>query len=71
MYDLDAGRVQFEFVIPTAWNKLNMLELRTGLSEKITMAIAHVNAYKFNLKEMFYMYKPVSLSQVLPPFDCK
>lgn len=70
-YDLDSGRVEFEFIIPTAWDKINLMEIKTNLKQKLDAYVTHLREYHFNVKELFYMYKPIRFTQILPPFDGK
>lgn len=70
-YDFNAGHVQFEMTIPTRMDNIDVLAIKTDFKQRLNRFVAHMSKYHWNLKEMFYMYKPRAFGQILPPFDGK
>jgi hypothetical protein len=70
-YDLDNGRIEFEMNIPTRYGKVEFARIKANLKQRISAVVDHMAKYHFNMKEMFYMYKPQSFGQILPPFNAQ
>jgi hypothetical protein len=70
-YNLDNGRVEFEFTIPTSFNTAEFARLKTNLMERLDTVVKHMSKYHFNWRETFYMYKPQGFDQILPPFNAQ
>lgn len=68
-YDLENGRVEFEFNIPTNMETVDFARVKANLMSRLDAVVKHMAKYHFNLKEMFYMYKPQAFNQILPPYN--
>lgn len=56
--------------IPTRMEDIDLTSIKSDLKNRLNIFIAHMSKYHWNMREMFYMYKP-RFGQILPPFDGK
>lgn len=57
--------------IPTRYGSVEFARVKADLKHRVDSVINHMAKYHFNVKEMFYMYKPQSFGQILPPYNGK
>lgn len=57
--------------IPTRYGNVEIARVKADVKQRLDSLISHMGKYHFNLKEMFYMYKPQSFGQILPPYNGK
>lgn len=69
-YDVQNGHIQFEMTIPTRMEDINLMAIKSDLKNRLDIFINHMSQYHWNMREMFYMYRP-RVGQILPPFDGK
>lgn len=48
---------------------VDFARVKADLMSRLDSALKHMAKYHFNLREMFYMYKPQSFGQILPPYN--
>jgi len=69
-YDVQNGHIQFEMTIPTRMEDINLMAIKSDLKNRLDIFINHMSQYHWNMREMFYMYRP-RVGQILPPFDAQ
>lgn len=68
-WDLENGRIEVEVVIPSKLTAVEFAKIKADIQERIEAVLDHMAKYHFNMKELFYLYKPrESFENILPPY---